>query len=174
MGDNAAFKGVSLEAFSSMKRYVSFDRKRFIQALTDKISERVINSSNEVVIKQMEALIPDQWPTQQYPPWLEGEKAIQDVCQRFQVPKCGIIPAFREYFNDPRKIPKIIDEKLIQSIMYTIPVSSSEAERGFSQMNLVCLPVRSKLTVLHMSSLLFISINGPPPHLWNAECAVSK
>ena len=173
-GDNAAFKGVSLEVFSSRKGYVSFDRKHFIQALIDNINARMINSSNKPVIKQLEALFPDKWPTEEYPAWLEGEKAIQDVCQRFQVPECGIIPAFREFFNDPRNIPKIINEKLIQSIIYTIPISSSEAERGFSQMNIVCSPTRSKLTVLNMSSLLFISVNGPPLHLWNAESAVSS
>ena len=173
-GDHAAFKGVSLEAFLSRGGYVSFDRKQFIQALIDNINSRMLNSNNEAAIKHFEALIPDKWPTLEYPPWLEGETAIQAICQRFQIPEYGIIPAFREYFNDPRKVPKIINDKLIQSIMYTIPVSSSEAERGFSQMNLVCSPIRSKLTVLHMSSLLFISINGPPPHLWNADSSVSS
>ena len=107
----------------------------------------MLNSNNEAAIKNFEALIPDKWPTLEYPPWLEGETAIQAICQRFQIPKYGIIPAFREYFNDPRKVPMIINDKLMQSIMYTIPVSSSEAERGFSQTSLVCSPIRSKLTV---------------------------
>lgn len=173
-GDNAGFKGVSLEAFSSRKGYVSFDRKQFIQALIDNINARMINPSNEAVIRQLEALIPDKWPTGECPPWSEGETAITAICQRFHVPECGIIPAYREYFYDPRRTPKIINEKLIQSILYTIPISSSEAERGFSQMNLVCSPTRSKLTVLNMSSLLFVSINGPPPHLWNAQPAVAN
>ena len=139
----------------------------------DNINSRIFNSNNEAAIKNFEALIPDKWPTLEYPPWLKGEKAIQAICQRFQIPEYGIIPALREYFNDPRKIPKIND-KLIQSITYTIPLSSSEAERGFCQMNLVCSPIRSKLTVLHMSSLLFISISGPPPHLWNTDSSVSS
>ena len=165
-----------MEAFLSRGGYVSFDRKQFIQALIDNINSRMLNSNNEAAIKNFGALIPDNCPILEYPPWLEGETAIQAICQRFQIPEYGIIPAFREYFNDPRKAPKIINDKLIQSIMYTIPVSSSEAERGFSQMNLVCSAIRSKLTVLHMytSSLLFISINGPPPHLWNADSSVSS
>ena len=125
----------------------------------------MLNSNNEAAIKNFEALIPDKWPTLEYPPWLEGETAIQAIFQRFQIPEYGIIPAFREYFNDQRKVPKIITDKLIENIMYTIPVSSSEAEKCFSQMNLVCSPIRCKLTVFHMSSLLFIGINDPPSHL---------
>ena len=157
-----------LEAFLSRGGYVCFDQKQFIQALLEECLTPIAARKN------FEALIPDKWPTLEYPPWLERETAIHAICQRFQILEYGIIPAFREYFNDPRKVPKIINDKLIQSIMYTILVSSSETERGYSQMNLVCSPIRSKLTVLHMSSLLFISINGPPPHLWNADSSVSS
>ena len=167
IGDHAAFKGVSLEAFLSRGGYVSFDRKQFIQALLDDINSRMLNSNNEAARKNFEA-------TLEYPPWLERETAIYAICQRFQIPEYGIIPAFRKYFNDPRKVPKIINEQLIQSIMYNILVSSSETERGFSRVNLVCSPIRSKLMVLYMSSLLFISINGPPPHLWNADSSLSS
>ncbi|CAB3990141.1 Hypothetical predicted protein [Paramuricea clavata] len=130
-GDNAGFKGVSLETFSSRKGYVSFDRKQFIQALIDNINARMINPNNEAVINQLEALIPDKWPTGECPPWSEGEKAITAICQRFHVPECGIIPAYRKYFNDPRRIPRIINEKLIQSILYIFPsVPPKRPERG--------------------------------------------
>jgi hypothetical protein len=107
----------------------------------------------------LEAQIPDKWPTGECSPGSEGEKTITAICQKFHVPECGIIPAYREYFYDLRRTPKISNEKLIQSILYTIPISFSEAEKEFSQMNLVCSPTRSKLTVLNMSSLLFARIN---------------
>ena len=70
-----------------------------------------------------------------------------------------------------KKSTPIINDKLIESIMYTIPVSSSEAEKCISQMSHVCSPIRSKLTVLHMSSLL---LNGTPSHLCNADSSVSS
>ena len=57
-GDTAAFKGVSLEAFLSRNEYVAFDQKQFIQAVIDNINARMINSSNEEAVKQLEALIP--------------------------------------------------------------------------------------------------------------------
>ena len=48
------------------------------------------------------------------------------------------------------------------SAVATLPISTASCERGFSKMNIFCSPLRSSLTVAHMSSLLFISIAGPP------------
>ena len=31
----------------------------------------MLNSNNEAAIENFEALIPDKWPTLEYPPWLE-------------------------------------------------------------------------------------------------------
>ena len=62
----------------------------------------------------------------------------------------------------------------LQEVLYTIPISSSEAERGSSQLNIVCVDQRSNLLIKNIASLLFISINGPIPNLWNAESSVNK
>ena len=51
--------------------------------------------------------------------------------------------------------------KLIISI-HTLLISTAECERGFSQMNLICTPPRSVITIGHMSSLLFVSLVDPP------------
>ena len=48
----------------------------------------------------------------------------------------------------------------------TIPISTAECERGFSRMNIVCTPLRSRLTVKHLSSLMFVSLTGPPLRVW--------
>ena len=48
-----------------------------------------------------------------------------------------------------------------------IPCSSSECERGFSQMNIILDERSSKLTIKHVSSLMFIKRNGPPLAVWN-------
>ena len=50
-----------------------------------------------------------------------------------------------------------------------VPVSSAEAERGFSQTNLVCTKSCSGLSVAHLSSLMFILINGLPVQFWEAN-----
>jgi hypothetical protein len=36
-------------------------------------------------------------------------------------------------------------------------------------MNLTCTPLRLQLTVEHMSTLLFISVTGPPLEDWKLE-----
>jgi hypothetical protein len=60
-GANAGFKGVSIPwKLSCQEKDMcpSTRLKQFIQALIDNINARMINHSNEAVIKQLEALIP--------------------------------------------------------------------------------------------------------------------
>jgi len=56
--------------------------------------------------------------------------------------------------------------KQVMNAVDTIPVSTAECERGFSKMNIVCTSLRSRLSVMHMSSLMFISLSGPPLSSW--------
>jgi len=58
--------------------------------------------------------------------------------------------------------------------IHSLPISTAECERGFSGMNLICTPLRSTLTVCHMSSLLFVSIVGPPLNQWNPATYVNS
>jgi len=58
-------------------------------------------------------------------------------------------------------------EYLINCIV-TIPVSTAECERGFSQMNIVCSSMRSKLPAVNLTALMLVSMNGPPLGNWNA------
>ena len=44
----------------------------------------------------------------------------------------------------------------------TLSTSTAACERGFSQMNIICSPSRTQLTVSHQSSLLFLAMVGPP------------
>lgn len=121
----------------------------------------------------MEVLIPDRWPTEIDAPRFEGEATIETLCQRFHVSEKDIKMAYCEYINDPRKVPSIIDKKLIQGLLYNVPVSSSETEQGFLHINLICTPMRSNLAITHISPLLFVNINGPPPNMWDAENALT-
>ncbi len=69
------------------------------------------------MLKQIEALIHDRWPTDIDAPWFEGEAAIEALYQRFCVSDKDIKIAFREYINDPRKVSSIIDKRLIQGLL---------------------------------------------------------
>ena len=73
--------------------------------------------------------------------------------------------AYREYRDCKGTRTPAFLKRLI-NYANTIPVSTAACERGFSKMNIICSPLRSRLTVPHMSSLMFISICGPPVALW--------
>ena len=134
----------------------------------------MITDSEAGLLHDIEALIPEKWLSNVKTPWLEGENSIIEICNRFHFYSKEIIPSFREFFNDPRSVPKEINEKLINGFINIIPISSAEAERGFSKMNLVCTKIQSSMTVSYLSSLMVISINGAPVQLWNVANATSK
>eukprot|EP00795_Rhopilema_esculentum_P000923 gene923-10678_t len=125
--------------FENRSSYSSFNKPQFLQALIDNMKARMLNASDGQAFKELEVFVPERWPSDVNVPWLEGERLLVELCQRFTISNDGqgLIMAFRDYVSDPRKTPKSI-ENLIQGILYTIPISSTEAERGFSQMNLVC------------------------------------
>jgi hypothetical protein len=58
------------------------------------------------------------------------------------------------------EMPKELSQ--IRHILHTIVISSSERERGFSQMNPIVTPGRSSLLVKTIASLLFVITVGPP------------
>ena len=63
--------------------------------------------------------------------------------------------------------------RLLSSI-HSLPISTAECERGFSRMNLICTPLRSALTIHHVSSLIFVSVVGPPLNQWNPTTCVNS
>ena len=157
IGSDVVFKGVPLGNYQSRGSYCSFNKPQLLQALIDNIKARMLDVNNEEALKQLEIFIPERWPLDVGAPWLEGEQQLIELYWRFHVSNDGqwLIMAFREYVSDPRKTPRCIGN-LIQEILYTIPISSSEVERGFSQMNLVCTPARSALAVKTLSSYSFV------------------
>ena len=115
--------------------------------------------------------IPDLLPADIQIPCFDGEAKLFQLCNRFHVPEGEMITCFREFCSNPKNIPRALNDKLLCGALETIPVSSAEAERGSSQMNLIVTQLRSKTTVSHVASLLFINVNGPPPHLLNPASA---
>ena len=73
-------------------------------------------------------LIPEYLPEDITIPWIEGERELEELCNRFNVSKDGIRPAFREFLANPRKVPELLMKKLMNELVHMIPVSSAEAE----------------------------------------------
>ena len=61
--------------------------------------------------------------------------------------------------KDTVPTPKILVPLI--NLLIIIPRSTSEAERGFSAMNMICKDLRNKLSIEITSCILFIKINGP-------------
>lgn len=55
----------------------------------------------------------------------------------------------------------------VRAALSVVPVSTAECERSFSVMNTIASPKRNRLTVNHLSDLMFISIMGPPLTVFN-------
>ena len=49
---------------------------------------------------------------------------------------------------------------ILFNIFKLITISSAECERRFSQMNLICTTIRSSVSVVNLSRLMFVKLNG--------------
>uniref|UniRef100_A0A2H6NIH8 HAT C-terminal dimerisation domain-containing protein n=1 Tax=Micrurus carvalhoi TaxID=3147026 RepID=A0A2H6NIH8_9SAUR len=71
-------------------------------------------------------------------------------------------------YETPDSIPKA------KNIVRTIAVSSAEAERGFSKMNLICSEKKSLLTVSNITNLMTISLIGLPLKEWDPTLTAER
>jgi len=62
----------------------------------------------------------------------------------------------------------------LRSAIETIPVTSADAERGFSAMNNISSPLRNRLGVDRLANLIFVGLTGPPISEFNALTYVRK
>ena len=103
---------------------------------------------------------PQYWPREEDA--LFGEKEVEALCKQFCIhdPR-QVIRAFREFReNNGEFIPDEL--KGLLAAINTVPISSAECERGFSQMNLICSANRASLLPSTISTLLFLCLVGPP------------
>lgn len=98
------------------------------------------------------------------------EDLVKCICHRFFLNKdntiCG---AFVEGDKSSRTL--ILE---MHNCVKTFPCSTAECERSVSLSNVTYNDFRTKLTVEHISQLMFIKINGPPLHLWKQEIYVKS
>jgi hypothetical protein len=92
---------------------------------------------------------------------------IEKLCARFRLNSSKIKNGFRDYLENSTVIPKDLNPLINCSKL--IPCSSSECERGFSHMNIIVSPTRTRLTIKHVSALMFIKLNGPNIRTWKPE-----
>jgi hypothetical protein len=87
--------------------------------------------------KWTRALDPKEWPEEIQNHLTFGETEIRNLSTRLRLNEREMIQSFRKYLEEKRITDKLF--KLMHNLDM-IPISSSECERGFSQMNLIVTP----------------------------------
>jgi hypothetical protein len=167
--DTSTFKSVPI---TDPKAHKSIRKAQFLHAIIDRLQQQLmVAEENKSLSEQFDVLHSNKWPTDVSPPWADGEQLITDLCTRFNVNAIDLIPKFREYRKSSTVGKALLSLLLIEQ---TVPISSAEAERGFSQMNIISTDSRSRLLVSNISDILFRCLNGPLPSLWDPASAMKS
>jgi hypothetical protein len=88
-----------------------------------------------------------------------GEDKLK-TCERFGVDFSKARRGFSEFVeSNGLCMPENLTE--INLAIETLLVTSADAERGSSTMNILCSPLRNRLEVERLSHLIFVSLIGP-------------
>lgn len=145
------------------EREREINRCQFYQALVDSLKRRLLGETEKKLFAAVSVFDPSLLPSEIAPE--HGERELKQLCDKFKVGFSDAKEDYRDFKDSRGRDVKLVLKKLMNRV-YTIPVSTADCERGFSKMNIVCTPVRSQLTVEHLSSLMFVSLNGPPLQTW--------
>lgn len=161
-------------------KIVFINRQQFLRSLSNNISHRLFTTASSgrtnvqdesdyaQLISQLNVLERGSWPSAQDMPPGFGEAEIAALCKRFRLQIASAISGFRDFVEssgDDSDTPD--DLKPLINCTKVIPCSTAECERGFSQMNLIITPIRTRLLIERVSALMFIKLHGPPMHQWN-------
>ena len=158
---SGSFKGVSLLPTAGKERIIC--KKQFYQALSDSLTSRLLDAGDKDLISRLSILDPNSLSDELPPEY--GEDSIKIMCDRFVLHFSDVKTSYRIYKESGGRDLTPPLQKLF-SCLNTVLVSTAACERGFSKMNILCSPLRSRLTVKHLSVLMFVSIVGPPLKLF--------
>jgi hypothetical protein len=159
--ENGVFCGVKL---TTGKQSETIKQSQFYQALVDSMESRLLADNDKPLCNLIDTVFPSVWPDNL--PIEYGEKELTTLCTTLLCRQTSQLKfAYRE-FKDSKGLSLPPSVKILLNTINTIPVSTAECERGFSRMNIICSPLRSTVTVKHISQLMFVGLVGPPLDLW--------
>jgi hypothetical protein len=165
------FKSIELRTNS---RHIAIEPASFLSSLRNNLELRLnstaytkkstaaLHKKNvdeyNLLVKSFSVLEIKEWPLPRVPSF--GVEELTYLSERFGFESREAVNELRDHLN---KAEKAITSTLfrLKNVLNLIPISSAECERGFSQMNLICTKIRNRLNIEHISSLLFIKLNGP-------------
>ena len=175
--------------FVENNKVVSLPRQKLLEAVTENMKKRLKNYDNlisenseqdDIFHDMINFLDPNSWNIEEVVvPWLSAEEKLRKFSKVFHH---GIsINEFRDYaenvLQNCRNLAKAEVPSSVQkakNIISAIAVSSAEAERKFSKMNIIYSDKRSRLTVENVANLMIIALIGLPFSSWEPTPSVKK
>lgn len=153
----------------SNKNKETFDsfRRQFLQGLVDNLSARF--SSANHFFKDCEVLNQAWWPKSCSELLLFGDDRIKSLCDSVKIyDKSDEDSIVSKTIKEFRLFKELKNQEFLGNSIKelfnrikVVPVSSAECERGFSIMNNTLTKLRNRMHIETLSSLMFISVNGP-------------
>ena len=96
---------------------------------------------------------------------------MNELCSKFGIPYFSDLKQqYREYKQSKGCDMGGAMMKRLVFAVDTLPVSTAACERRFSRMNVLCSPLRTRLSTAHLlSQLMFVGMEGPPMRLSSFE-----
>ena len=99
---------------------------------------------------------------------------MESLCNFFGLDIHDTISEFRAFKASGRLSEENVALLTLQRTLETIPVSTADCERSISCMNLTVTKLRSTIETANVSSLMFISIAGPPTDMFHPSSYVKS
>jgi hypothetical protein len=154
--NNLSFEGVQLHK-NNNENYPSIDPNTFYKQLKMSIEERLLSNDGSDFVNWTHILDPKSWP--ENVALTLGEKEIRNLAKRLQLNERESIRGFRYYLNQKIFRENVVD---LKNVFNAVPISSSECDGDFPQMNLILTSTRASLSTTTVSAVLFVRVVGPP------------
>ena len=114
-------------------------QKQFYQSLIDSMEARLLPQSESFLSSHISIVLPANWPDDTNVEY--GEKEWKLLCQTFLI-LCDaeLKSAYRNYKENKGTVTEG-SMKILTNAIETLPVSTTDCERAFSQINIICLQI---------------------------------
>lgn len=159
-----AYKGVHLSKNDTDEQRFSSLKRQLCQALADNLDQRFPCTE---LLGLSQVLDHSTWPNDLMQRAVYGDTAVMTLCKKLNISSVVTAEVIYDFSRFKKGCTAGSHLKQVFDLLSIFPISSAACERGFSQMNLQQTDGRNKLAVQTVSSLLMISVNGPPIDHWN-------
>ena len=169
----------SLKAFTfaSNKKFVALPRTALIDAVMKNLEKRMLfenhvsnQSTSPTSLNIFHLLEPSSWDIENVQvPWKEAEDKLEELSQvlHHQIDVNDFRDFLENAIENPSRYNAANSVRKAKDIIRTIPISSAEAERGFSIMNMISTYTRNSISTSNISHLISVSMLGKAIELWD-------